>query len=76
MVEKFINSYFWDRLLVVSFGHWIPSLAGGGQPLRSGRPFERLRLLLVVQLDEVLERRLRILDGIVDAAPERSAMKI
>ena len=38
--------------------------------LRAGRPFERLRLLLVVQLEEVLDLLLEILDGIVDAARE------
>ena len=40
------------------------------------RPFERLCFLLIVPLDGVLGRRLEILDGIVDAAPERLAMKI
>ena len=76
MVEKFINSYFWDNLLAVSFGHLIPSLAGGGQPLRTGCPFELLRLPLVVRCDEVVDRRLVILDGIADAALEQSAMRI
>ena len=53
--------------------HLKPSLADGDQPLRAGGPFERLRLLLVVQLNEVLDRRLELLEGIVDAAPETAA---
>ena len=59
--------------LVVYFSHLIPSLTGGDQPLRAGRPFERLRLLPVVKLDELLDRRHEILEGIVDAAPETAA---
>ena len=50
--------------------HLEPSLSGGDQPVRAGRPFERLRLLPVVKRDEALDRRLEILEGIVDAAPE------
>ena len=48
----------------------IPSLVGGDEPFRAGRPFERLRLLLVVQIHEVQKRPLEILDGIMNAAPE------
>ena len=53
--------------------HLEPSLAGTDQPLGADRPFERLRLLLVVVRDEVQDRRLEILEGIVDAAPEPAA---
>ena len=35
---------------------------------QAGRPSERLRLLLVVQIDEVQKRPLEILNGIMDAA--------
>ena len=48
-------------------------MAGGDELIRTGRPFERLRLLLVVKLDEVLDRLLEILEGIVNAAPEPAA---
>ena len=41
--------------------------------MSGGRPFERLRLLLVVQRDEFLNRRLEILEGIMDAALETAA---
>ena len=58
------------QLLVACPNHLEPSLSGGDQPVRAGRPFERLRLLPVVKLDELLDRRLEILEGIVDAAPE------
>ena len=40
-------------LLVACPNHLEPSLSGGDQPVRAGRPFERLRLLLVVQRDEL-----------------------
>ena len=46
--------------LVVCSSHLIPSLASGNQPLRAGRPIERLRLLLVVQRDEVPDRCLQL----------------
>ena len=57
-------------LLVDGLNLLIPSLAGGDELFRAGRPSERLRLVLVVQIDEVQNRALEILDGIVDAAPE------
>ena len=48
-------------------------MACGDEPLQAGRPFERLRLLLVVKLDEVQNRRLEIVEGIVDAVPRTAA---
>ena len=50
--------------------HLDPSLASGNEPIRVGRPFEQLCLLLVVKLDEFQDRRLEILEGIVATAPE------
>ena len=44
------------RDLVDSLNLLIPSLAGGDEPFRVGRPSERLRLVLVVQIDEVQNR--------------------
>ena len=49
------------HVLVDGSNHLIPSLAGGDEPFRAGRPSERLRLLLVVQIDEVQNRPLEIL---------------
>ena len=59
--------------LVVCSNHLILSLARGDEPFRADRPFERFCLLLVVQRDEVLDRPLEILDGLVDAPPEPTA---
>ena len=42
--------------LVACPNHLKPSLAGGDEPLGTGGPFERFRLLLVVQRDEVRDR--------------------
>ena len=56
--------------LVACPNHLEPSLSGGDQPVRAGRPFERLRLLPVMQRNELLDRRLEILEGIEDAAPD------
>ena len=50
-----------------------PYLAGGDEPLLACRPFAGLRLFPIVQLNEVQKRRLDLLDGITDAAPEPTA---
>ena len=69
-----IRAGLWfSTLLVACPNHLEPSLSGGDQPVRAGRPFERLRLLPVVKLDEAVDRRLEILEGIMDAAPETAA---
>ena len=68
-----VRNFHFPPQLVACPNHLKPSLAGGDQPVRADRPFERLRLLLVVQRDELLNRRLEILEGIVDAAPETAA---
>jgi len=51
----------------------MPYLEGGAEALRVSRSFERLCLLFVVQLYELLNRPLEILDGLADAAPELAA---
>ena len=56
--------------LSVDFNHIIPYLACGDEPHRARCPLELLCLLLVVQLNEVLDRCLEILDGITDALPK------
>lgn len=48
----------------------IPYLASGDEPFRACCPFERPCLCSVVQLNEVQGRRLELLNGIVDSAPE------
>ena len=52
-----------------------PSLTGGGEPIRAGRPFERLRLFLVVQFNELQTRLINPPDGIADAALEPAGIK-
>ena len=59
--------------LVAGPSYLIPSLVGDDQPFWACRSFERLRLLLGVQLDEVQKRCLEIIDEIVDIAPEPTA---
>ena len=59
--------------LVACSSYLKPSLASGDEPLRAGRPFERRRHLHVVKLNEVQDRRLEILEGIVDAATKTVA---
>ena len=54
-----VQAHMWFNL-VACLSHLKPSLAGDDQPPRAGRPFERLR-------------RLEILEGIMDAAPETAA---
>jgi len=49
---------------VVNLNLSTPSLASSGEPRRIRHPFERLRLLLVVQLNEVQNRPHDIFDGI------------
>ena len=51
-----------------------PSLTGGDEPIRSGRPFERLRLFLVVQFNELQTRLINPPDGIADSAPEPASI--
>ena len=58
---------------MVFSNHLKPSLAGGDEPLRAYRPFADLHLFPVAQLNEVQRRRLHLLDGITDAAPEPTA---
>ena len=53
----------------------MPSLSGGDEPFRA-RSSEWLCGLLVVQLDEVQNRCLQILDGIVDAGLEPASGKL
>ena len=50
--------------LVVNLNLSTRSLASSGEPRQIRHPFERLRLLLVVQLNEVQNRPHEILDGI------------
>ena len=50
--------------------HLEPSLAGGDDAFPARRPAEGFRLFPVVQFDEIQDRLLELLDGVVDAAPE------
>ena len=52
-----------------------PYLTGDDEPIRAGRPFERLRLFLVVQFNELQTRLINPPDGIADAAPEPASIK-
>lgn len=61
-----------DRTVDCS-SHLKPYLAGGDEPLLACRPSAGLRLFPIVQLNEVQKRRLELLDGITDAAPEPTA---
>ena len=58
---------------MVCSNHLKLSLAGVDEPLRACRQFAGLRLFPVAQLNEIQERRLDLLDGITDAAPEPTA---
>lgn len=58
---------------MVCSNHLKPFLAGVDEPLRACCPFADLRLFPVAQVNEVQDRRLDLLDGITDAAPEPTA---
>ena len=51
------------------------SLTGGDEPIRAGRPFERLRLFRVAQFNELQTRLVNPPDGIADASPEPASIK-
>ena len=50
--------------LVACSSYLKPSLTGGDAPIRAGCPFERLRLFLVVQFNELQTRLINPPDGI------------
>ena len=64
-----------QAILVACSSYLKPSLTGGDEPIRTGRPFERLRLFLVVQFNEFQERLINPPDGIADSAPEPASIK-
>ena len=61
--------------LVACSSYLKPSLTGGDEPVRAGRSFERLRLFLVVQFNELQTRLINPPDGIADAAPKPASIK-
>ncbi len=63
------------RLLVACSSYLKPSLTGGDEPIQAGCPFERLRLFLVVQFNELQTRLINPPDGIADASPEPASIK-
>ena len=62
-------------LLVACSSYLKPSLTGGGAPVRAGCPFERLRLFLVVQFNELQMRLINPPNGIADIAPDPASIK-
>ena len=61
--------------LVACSSYLKPSLTGGDEPIQAGRPFERLRLFLVVQFNELQTRLINPPDGIANSSPEPASIK-